>query len=148
MSKDVNINAESSNHSGIKQCVAINNFGVVRYQNFLATCGMGEKNHGEISTGRRVRMSHRKWREAKQGPSRARPGTQLGCCLFSLHFLCDILQSSPVDPVQESCSHIRLSSKRYLPDDRWSVSTNGIRRTRTVSGDLRNPLSRPQLAPI
>ena len=28
-----------------------------------------------------------------QEPRRARPGTQLGCCLFSLHFLCDILPS-------------------------------------------------------
>ena len=32
-----------------------------------------------------------KWRETKQQLSRARIGNQLSCCLFSLHFLCDIL---------------------------------------------------------
>ena len=38
-----------------------------------------------------ARMSHWKWRETKQHPSRARSGHQISCCLFSLHFLCDIL---------------------------------------------------------
>ena len=36
-------------------------------------------------------MAHRKWRETKQQPSRARSGHQIRCCLVSLHFLCDIL---------------------------------------------------------
>ena len=47
-------------------------------------------------TGRPDRMSHRKWRETKQQPSRARSGHQLRCCLVSLHFLCDILSGRPV----------------------------------------------------
>ena len=47
-------------------------------------------------TGRPVMMLHRKWRESKQQPSRARSGHQISCCLVSLHFLCDILSSRPV----------------------------------------------------
>ena len=47
-------------------------------------------------TWRPDRMSHRKWRESKQQPSRARSGNQLSCCLVSLHFLCDILLGRPV----------------------------------------------------
>ena len=54
------------------------------------------RQQGQMCTGPDRRMSHRKWRVTKQDPSRARPGTQLGCCLLSLHFMCDILQSSPV----------------------------------------------------
>ena len=42
------------------------------------------------------RMSHRKWRETKQQPSRARSGHQISCWLVSLHFLCDILSGRPV----------------------------------------------------
>ena len=38
-----------------------------------------------------ARMSHWKWSETKQEPSRARSGHQISCCLVSLHFLCDIL---------------------------------------------------------
>ena len=44
-----------------------------------------------------TRMSHWKWRETKQQPSRARSGHQISCCLVSLHFLCDILATSTVD---------------------------------------------------
>ena len=47
-------------------------------------------------TGRPVMMLHRKWRESKWQPSRARSGHQLSCCLVSLHFLCDILSGRPV----------------------------------------------------
>ena len=43
------------------------------------------------------RMSHRKWRETKMQPSRARPGHQISCCLVALYFLCDILLDRPVD---------------------------------------------------
>ena len=60
-------------------------------------------------TGRPDRMSHRKWRESKQQPSRARSawsGNQLSCCLVSLHFLCDILSGRPVIRT----SRTRLSS--------------------------------------
>ena len=35
-------------------------------------------------------MSHRKWREIKQQPSRARSDHLISWCLFSLHFLSDI----------------------------------------------------------
>ena len=38
-----------------------------------------------------------KWRETKQYPSRARSGNQISCCLFSLHFLYDMLHSGTVD---------------------------------------------------
>ena len=41
-------------------------------------------------------MSHRKWRESKQQPSRARSGNKLSCCFVSLLFLCDILSGRPV----------------------------------------------------
>ena len=44
-------------------------------------------------------MLFRKWREIKLQPSRARSSYQLSCCLLSLSFLCDILQSRTVDPV-------------------------------------------------
>ena len=44
-----------------------------------------------VCTGRLGRMSHRKWRETKQQPSRARSGKNISCCLVSCHFLCDIL---------------------------------------------------------
>ena len=47
-------------------------------------------------TGPERRMPHRKWREIKQYPSRAGLGYQLVCCLVSLYFLCNILQSSQV----------------------------------------------------
>ena len=39
------------------------------------------------------RMPHRKWRETKKQPSRAKSGHQLSYCLVSLHFLGDILRS-------------------------------------------------------
>ena len=41
-------------------------------------------------------MSHRKWRETKQQPSRARSCYQISCCLVSLYMLCDILSGRPV----------------------------------------------------
>ena len=44
-------------------------------------------------TGTIVRMSHRKRRETKQQPSRARSSNQISCCFVSLHFLCDILST-------------------------------------------------------
>ena len=49
------------------------------------------------TTGRLDWMSHRKWRETKQQPSRARSGNQISCCLLSLNFLCD-------NPVQSPCT--------------------------------------------
>ena len=44
-----------------------------------------------------ARMSHWKWRETKQQPSRARSGHQISCCSVSLHFLCDILAMITVE---------------------------------------------------
>ena len=43
-------------------------------------------------------MSHWKWRETKQHPSRARSGHQISCSFVSLHFLCDILAPITVVP--------------------------------------------------
>ena len=43
-----------------------------------------------------ARMSHWKWRETKQHPSRARSGHKISCSLVSLHFRCDILAPIPV----------------------------------------------------
>ena len=37
------------------------------------------------------RMAHRKWRETKLQPGTAGPGSMLGCCLVSFHFLWAIL---------------------------------------------------------
>ena len=50
-----------------------------------------------MTTGRVDSMSHRKWRETKQHPSRASAGYQISCCLLSLNFLCDILSGGPVE---------------------------------------------------
>ena len=46
-----------------------------------------------------ARMSHWKWRETKHMPSRASSGHQISCCLFSLHFLYDIL--APITVYQD-----------------------------------------------
>ena len=51
-------------------------------------------------------MSHRKWRETKQQPSRARSGHQISCCLNFLHFLCDIL--APITVYMNIVVHICL----------------------------------------
>ena len=48
-------------------------------------------------TGRPDRMSHRKFRETKQQPSRASSGHHISCCLVSLHLLYSILSSHPVE---------------------------------------------------
>ena len=45
----------------------------------------------EVCTVIVARMSHWKWIETKQQPSRARSGHQISCCLVSLRFLCNIL---------------------------------------------------------
>ena len=56
------------------------------------------------------RMSHRKWRETKQEPSRARLGHQISSCLVSLHFLCDILATGTV---QSCVKTFWLSSNKH-----------------------------------
>ena len=43
-----------------------------------------------------ARMLHRKWREIKQHLIRLPDLALLGCCLVSLHILCDILQTITV----------------------------------------------------
>ena len=48
------------------------------------------------TTGGPDRMSHRKWRETKQQPTRVRAGHQVSCCLVLLHFLCHIVSGDPV----------------------------------------------------
>ena len=49
-----------------------------------------------------ARMSHWKWRETKQHPSRTRSGYQISCSLVSLHFLCDILAPITVYDAQST----------------------------------------------
>ena len=39
-------------------------------------------------------MAHRIWKETEQQPGTAGPGTMLGCCLNSFHFLWAILSTS------------------------------------------------------
>ena len=48
------------------------------------------------STGRMGWMAHRKWKETRQLPGTAGPGTMLGCCLISFHFRCNV---HPIRPV-------------------------------------------------
>ena len=50
-----------------------------------------------MHTGWLERMSHRKWRETKQQLIWWPEVALLECCLVSLHFLCDILSSHPVE---------------------------------------------------
>ena len=65
-------------------------------------------------------MSHRKWRETKQQPSRARSGHKISSCLVSLLFLCDIPSSHAVD---QKCS----KGKTYLFISRITVTlTNSL----------------------
>ena len=61
--------------------------------------------HVCLCTVRDGRMSPWKWRSTKQHPSRARSGNHISCCLFSLHFLCDILPSRTVhcNPKTDFC---------------------------------------------
>ena len=79
-----------------------------RYQKFRKTaCCLprmwvhqpSSKIHNPImwTTGIGARMSHRIWRVTKLHPSRTSSGHQIRCCLFSLHFLSDILAPIPVD---------------------------------------------------
>ena len=56
-----------------------------------------------------ARMSHWKWRESKQQPSRARSGHQISCCLVSLHLLCDILSTITV-----IITSIAINKNNYL----------------------------------
>ena len=48
-------------------------------------------------------MAHRKWKEIKQQPGTAGPGSMLGCCLVPFHFLWAILCPQAVE-------HTKLSS--------------------------------------
>ena len=64
----------------------------------LAAPGRGASSHNIHRTSLEglctvigARMSHWKWRETKQYPSRARSGHHISCSFVSLHFLCDIL---------------------------------------------------------
>ena len=61
-------------------------------------------------------MSHRKWRETKQQPSRAKSCRQLSCCLVCLHFLCNILTSHPL-----LHSHSSLLSHPFLLMSDWPL---------------------------
>ena len=86
------------------------------------------------STGRPDRMSHRKWRETKQQPSRARSGHQISCCLVSLHFLCDtdILSGCPV----QSCVESFLLSCENFCRNHFPVILSHPRAETRLQGDL------------
>ena len=83
----------------------------------------------KLCTGIGARMSHRKWRETKQHPSRTSSGHQVSCFLFSLHFLCDILAPIPVEN--------QLACYRCLP--RPCRRTCGTRRRPRRSRSARTP---------
>ena len=66
------------------------------------------------------RLSHRKWRETKQQPSIVISGHQISCCLFSLHFLDDILRSGTVHDYctrHDSPSLLSLTPVKTQRDD-------------------------------
>ena len=85
-------------------------------------------------TGRPVMMLHRKWRESKQQPSRARSGHQISCCLVSLHFLCDtdILSGCPV----QSCVESFLLSCENFCRNHFPVILSHPRAETRLQGDL------------
>ena len=59
-------------------------------------------------------MTHRKRRDTKQQPSRARSGNQISCSLVSLHFLCDILSTGPVQmKLVDSSNNQRVAKYAY-----------------------------------
>ena len=73
-------------------------------------------------------MSHRKWRETKQQLSWWPDLALLGCCLLSLHFLCDILSGRPVKEDAEKEKFPTLAEKyfpipvRFMVMQQYSVS--------------------------
>ena len=101
--------------------------------NHLCSNHYFELKHGNVTlrhstqcTGRLDRMLHRKLRETKWQPSRARSGHQLRCCLVSLHFLL-------VGPVtnhnkkQRACMRTEQAIKNWEP-----------RRARVTPGSLKS----------
>ena len=77
------------------------------------------------------RVTHRKWRESKQQPSRARSGNQLSCCLVSLHFLCDILTGRPVVLIGRFLNNGRGRSRGEESED---TVGKGTKHTCTLHG--------------
>ena len=72
-------------------------------------------------------MSHRKYRETKQQPSRARSGHQISCFLVSLHFLCNTLSGHPVKELKHfkmAQNHTMLASG-YLMRIQANVDDSG-----------------------
>ena len=87
-------------------------------------------------------MSHRKWRETKQHPSRVRSGNHLSCCLLSLHFLCDILHSRTVYLFCNSHPRVYIISISslvlpWIPERRTSGRLRVSRRRETRMGRRR-----------
>ena len=76
-----------------------------------------------------ARVSHWKWRETKQQPSRARSGHQISSCFVSLHFLCDILA-----PITVHVRGVEVWGDFPLPPQRYfktsSEMARGARRER------------------
>ena len=63
-------------------------------------------------TGIIDRMSYRKWRETKQQLRWWPDLSLLGCCLVSLHFLCNILSSRPFNEEQRKVAHVKNKDVR------------------------------------
>ena len=72
-------------------------------------------------------MMHRKWKETKQQPGTAGPGNILGCCLVSLHFLCDI---HSIHPVVAGAVHDRglvaLAADAVSQYPRWHLGEHAV----------------------
>ena len=89
-------------------------------------------------------MSHRKWRETKQQPSRATSGHKICCCLVSLHFLCDILSTHTAlylffseklsCTMRNVTSHIKTFALRVASREIRFLLEVGVRREREGGG--------------
>ena len=91
-----------------------------------------------IKNVRVCRMPHRKWRETKQQPRRAKSGNQISCSSVSLNFLCDILRRNsstnffPSRSWEPACWR-RLNSRWNLQFAGWKTITPTVRRTQNVN---------------
>ena len=92
----------------------------ISYRKIETLANFGISIQGDL---RPDRMSHRKRRETRQQPSRARSGHQISCCLISLHVLCDILSSDSSHTIMNP--YLADSAPRGPPSwvPRWTRST-------------------------
>ena len=91
------------------------------------------------------RMAHRKWKETKLQPGTAGPGSMLGCCLISLHFLWAILCPQAVYPKLTKVTQ-RRKAKSEVGGCRVNVSSlrdqnrEGEKFPKRISGVTRFPI--------